>query len=48
MKKDTYEVKEGKIVKRKVACPKCGEGVFMAEHKDRYHCGRCSYMRLKK
>ncbi len=28
-------------------CPKCGPGVFMAEHKDRYHCGKCSYMEKK-
>jgi small subunit ribosomal protein S27Ae len=22
-------------------CPKCGAGVFMAEHKDRSTCGKC-------
>ncbi len=35
---------EGTSVKRLGRiCPKCGPGVFMAEHKDRYHCGRCAY-----
>ena len=29
---------------RKKTCPKCGPGIFMAEHKDRYHCGTCGYM----
>ncbi len=29
-------------------CPKCGPGVFMATHKDRYHCGKCSYTEMKK
>jgi len=24
-------------------CPKCGPGVIMAEHKDRWHCGKCGY-----
>ena len=25
-------------------CPKCGPGVFMACHKDRFACGRCGYV----
>jgi small subunit ribosomal protein S27Ae len=29
---------------RKKTCPKCGPGVFLAEHKDRVHCGKCGYM----
>jgi small subunit ribosomal protein S27Ae len=28
-------------------CPKCGAGVFMAEHKDRFTCGKCSYTEFK-
>ena len=24
-------------------CPKCGPGIFMAKHKNRYACGRCHY-----
>jgi len=28
-------------------CPKCGSGVFMAEHKNRYSCGKCSYTEWK-
>jgi len=27
----------------KKTCPKCGPGVFLAIHKDRVHCGKCSY-----
>jgi ubiquitin-small subunit ribosomal protein S27Ae len=30
-------------VQRKQTCPKCGAGVFLAIHKDRKHCGKCSY-----
>ncbi len=38
-----YQV-EGVTVKRlRRFCPKCGAGVFMAQHKDRYYCGRCGY-----
>jgi small subunit ribosomal protein S27Ae len=28
-------------------CPKCGPGVFMADHKDRFHCGKCGYCEFK-
>ncbi len=38
-----YEVKEGSIQRKTKPCPKCGPGVFMAKHKDRYHCGKCGY-----
>lgn len=30
------------------SCPKCGAGVFMAEHKNRFHCGKCGYTEFKK
>ena len=43
-----YEVKGDKVVRKKESCPKCGEGIFLAEHKDRKTCGKCSYMVLKK
>ncbi len=32
---------------RKV-CPRCGAGVFLAEHKDRYSCGKCGYTEFMK
>jgi len=28
-------------------CPKCGVGVFLAEHKDRRTCGKCGYTEFK-
>jgi len=37
---------EGKS-KNKV-CPKCGEGTFLAAHKDRVHCGKCGYTEFSK
>jgi small subunit ribosomal protein S27Ae len=46
-KGEKYEVK-GKEMKRKNKfCPKCGAGVFLAEHRDRYSCGKCSYTEWK-
>lgn len=47
-KKDYFEIKEGKLVRSKKHCPKCGPGVFLAEHKDRTTCGKCSYTEFKK
>jgi small subunit ribosomal protein S27Ae len=47
-----YELAEekGKVKarrKRKV-CPRCGAGVFLAEHADRYSCGKCGYTEFRK
>lgn len=42
-----YKVENGKIVKRSVSCPKCGPGIFLAEHKDRQTCGKCAYTQFK-
>jgi small subunit ribosomal protein S27Ae len=39
----------GDSVKRKNQfCPKCGVGVFLAQHKDRATCGKCGYTEFKK
>ena len=34
---------DGKITRLRKECPaeQCGAGVFMAQHKDRYYCGKC-------
>ncbi|MBS1266447.1 MAG: 30S ribosomal protein S27ae [Candidatus Woesearchaeota archaeon] len=33
---------------KKKECPKCGKGVFLAEHKGRISCGKCGYTEFKK
>lgn len=38
---------KGEKAERKKSCPKCGAGVFLSEHKDRFYCGKCSYMEKK-
>lgn len=42
-----YKIIGGKI-ERKRFCPKCGEGIFLADHKDRLYCGQCHYVEFKK
>ncbi|NLT36952.1 MAG: 30S ribosomal protein S27ae [Methanomassiliicoccus sp.] len=46
-KKDHYTVKDGKLERKGRNCPKCGPGVFLAEHKDRNSCGKCGYTEFK-
>lgn len=41
-----YKV-EGKTIKRALTCPKCGPGIFLADHKDRQTCGTCHYTQFK-
>ena len=43
-----YEVKDGKVSRKGQTCPRCGDGVFMAAHKDRAACGKCGYTEYKK
>lgn len=43
-----YKV-EGQAVNRlRKSCPKCGTGVFLAKHKSRSTCGKCSYTEFEK
>lgn len=38
-----YEVKDGKLVRTRKACPKCGPGTFMGQNDGRQACGKCGY-----
>ncbi|RMD57867.1 30S ribosomal protein S27ae [Candidatus Woesearchaeota archaeon] len=41
--------KDGEKLKRALkSCPKCGQGHFMAQHKNRDVCGGCGYTEYKK
>ena len=46
-KSDLYKV-DGDKIERNQICPRCGEGVFMADHGDRVACGKCGYTEMKK
>lgn len=43
-----YTVEDDRIRKVRRECPRCGRGVFMAEHSDRVTCGRCKYTEFKR
>lgn len=38
-----YKIEGDKAVRQRKTCPKCGQGVFMAQHNGRTTCGRCHY-----
>ena len=46
--RNLYDIQDDKIVRKKRTCPKCGEGTFLAQHKDRESCGKCSYTEFTK
>jgi len=43
-----FKVEGGKVIRLRKSCPKCGVGYFLAEHRDRFTCGNCSYTEFKK
>ncbi|MEK6942293.1 MAG: 30S ribosomal protein S27ae [archaeon] len=43
-----YKIEGERLVRARKSCPKCGHGVFLADHKDRVTCGNCSFTEMKK
>ncbi|MGQ9720845.1 MAG: 30S ribosomal protein S27ae [Candidatus Jordarchaeum sp.] len=43
-----YKITGDKIERLRVHCPRCGSGIFMANHYDRMSCGKCGYTEFKK
>ncbi len=43
-----YKIDNSTFERTKRECPRCGKGIFMADHKDRYTCGKCGYTEFKK
>lgn len=42
-----YVTKDGKITRLRPTCERCGSGYFMADHGNRYTCGRCGFTRYR-
>jgi ubiquitin-small subunit ribosomal protein S27Ae len=42
-----YDTSSGVVKRTGKFCPKCGPGVFLANHKDRATCGACGYTEMK-
>ncbi|WXG45513.1 MAG: 30S ribosomal protein S27ae [Candidatus Atabeyarchaeum deiterrae] len=39
---------EGTLQRKLKSCPRCGPGTFLAEHYDRFSCGKCGYAEFRK
>lgn len=46
-KSSFYKVEGETLARTRKPCPKCGAGVFLAEHKNRFTCGNCSFTQMK-
>jgi ubiquitin-small subunit ribosomal protein S27Ae len=42
-----YEIQGESLLRTHKTCPKCGAGVFLAEHDNRRSCGHCGYSESK-
>ena len=47
MKRELYKMEGDRLIRLRKNCPKCGDGIFLAEHKDRLSCGQCGYTEFK-
>ena len=45
---DFYKLEGDKLVRTHRVCPKCGQGFFLADHYDRWSCGKCGYTIFKR
>jgi len=46
-KREIFKVEGDTITRVRRHCPKCGDGVFLAEHNNRLSCGKCGYTEFK-
>ncbi len=42
-----YKITDDTLQRKLKACPRCGPGFFLAEHYDRFACGKCGYAEYK-
>ncbi len=43
-----YKIEGKRVIRLRPFCPRCGIGTFMADHGDRFACGKCGYTEFKK
>lgn len=43
-----YKIENDKVIRGRRECPRCGKGVFMAEHKNRSTCGKCGFTEFRR
>ncbi len=48
LKRTFFKIDGARIDRMRQSCPKCGAGVFLAQHAGRVSCGRCGYTEFAK
>ncbi len=48
LKRGFYKIEGEHLTRTRQNCPKCGPGVFLAQHEGRASCGRCGYTEFAK
>lgn len=48
LKRTFYKIEGDRIARTRANCPKCGPGVYLAQHQGRASCGRCGYTEFAK
>ncbi|MHA1292133.1 MAG: 30S ribosomal protein S27ae [Promethearchaeota archaeon] len=43
-----YKIEGDKLIRTHRTCSKCGSGFFLADHYDRWSCGKCGYTIFKR
>lgn len=43
-----YKIEGGTLQRKLKTCPRCGPAVFLAEHYDRFACGKCGYAEFRR
>lgn len=43
-----YKVENNRVTRARRSCPKDGPGVLLAEHADRFSCGKCGHTEFKR
>jgi len=38
---NNYAIKNGKLIRTNPFCPRCGQGIFMADKGEWWSCGKC-------
>jgi ubiquitin-small subunit ribosomal protein S27Ae len=41
-----YDISDETITRKNKTCPKCGPGIFLANHSNRVVCGKCGYVEI--
>lgn len=44
---ELYKIEGDRVTPKNKSCPKCGAGVFLAQHDNRESCGKCGYTVFK-